>query len=243
MVKCSNLTGHNGSISKVKVDDNNVAISAAYDSSLLVWNLDTSECLQGLFQGHKDAVMEFEWQNSLCVSGARDGSMTMWDINTGKPLRSWQAHNGPVSKINFYSDSVDKNLIMSSGLKDGVLQIVDMRTNAPVFKDRIHGGAINLIECSLSNYLVTGSADKTVKIFDVMSGFKLMHTMNSTDAVFCGKIVHNLAICGCGDGNILAFDLDQGKCIYGYGADSMGAVNCLQVADDLSGIVTGGDSG
>ena len=49
MVKCSNLTGHNGSISKVKVDDNNVAISAAYDSSLLVWNLDTSECLQGLF--------------------------------------------------------------------------------------------------------------------------------------------------------------------------------------------------
>lgn len=42
-VVCTDLTGHNGSISKVKVDDRNIAISAAYDASLLVWNLDTLE--------------------------------------------------------------------------------------------------------------------------------------------------------------------------------------------------------
>jgi WD40 repeat protein len=44
IVKCSDLQGHNGSISKVKVDDRNIAISGSYDSSLLVWNLDTLEC-------------------------------------------------------------------------------------------------------------------------------------------------------------------------------------------------------
>jgi WD40 repeat protein len=49
VVKCNDLQGHNGSISKVKVDDRNIAISAAYDSALLVWNLDTLECCQGLF--------------------------------------------------------------------------------------------------------------------------------------------------------------------------------------------------
>ncbi len=85
-VKCTNLTGHNGSISKVKVDAYNVAVTAAYDSSLLVWNLDTKECLTGLFNGHKDAVMEFEWVNSLVVSGARDGSVAVWDINTGSSI-------------------------------------------------------------------------------------------------------------------------------------------------------------
>jgi WD40 repeat protein len=41
---CKDLVGHNGSISKVKVDNRNVAISAAYDSALLVWQLDTLEC-------------------------------------------------------------------------------------------------------------------------------------------------------------------------------------------------------
>jgi WD40 repeat protein len=45
VVKCQNLVGHNGSISKVKVDDQNIAVTSAYDSSLLVWNLDTKECL------------------------------------------------------------------------------------------------------------------------------------------------------------------------------------------------------
>jgi WD40 repeat protein len=86
LVKCVNLTGHNGSISKVKVDGNNVAITAAYDSSLLVWNLDTRECCQGLFNGHKDAIMDFEWANSLVVSGSRDGSLAVWDINTGQTI-------------------------------------------------------------------------------------------------------------------------------------------------------------
>ena len=83
VIKCQNLQGHNGSISKVKVDKHNVAVTGAYDSSLLVWNLNTLECLQGLFNGHKDSVMEFEWENSLVVSGARGGSMAIWDLNTG----------------------------------------------------------------------------------------------------------------------------------------------------------------
>ena len=68
------------------VDSNNVGISSSYDSSLLVWNLDTIECAQGLVNGHKDPVVEFEWNNSLVVSGDRGGSMALWDINTGQSI-------------------------------------------------------------------------------------------------------------------------------------------------------------
>ena len=41
-----------------------------------------------------------------------------------------------------------------------------------------------------------------------MTSIKPVAVMNCTDAVFCGKVFDNLAIVGCGDGNILAFDLD-----------------------------------
>ena len=86
-------------------DDQNIGISSSYDSSLLVWNLDTLECAQGLFNAHKDAVVEFQWRNSLVVSGDRGGSMAIWDINTGKAVREMKgAHSGAVSKINFFSD-------------------------------------------------------------------------------------------------------------------------------------------
>ena len=97
-VKCQDLVGHNGSISKVAVDAQNVAISSAYDSSLLVWRLDGLECVQGLFHGHKEAVLEFSWANSLCVSGDKAGGIAIWDINCGKALLSRQAHAGAVAK-------------------------------------------------------------------------------------------------------------------------------------------------
>lgn len=48
---------------------------------------------------------------------------------------------------------------------------------------------------------------------------------------------------GCGDGNVLSYDLQSGECLYGYGADSVGAIHCLGINDDRDCIVTGGDSG
>lgn len=57
-------------------------------------------------------------------------------------------------------------------------------------KERVHGGAINFLDTSLSSFIITGSADKTVKKFDVMSGFKAAGPpMTTTDAVFCGKVI------------------------------------------------------
>lgn len=100
-----------------------------------MWNLDTLECAQGLFNGHKDAVVEFNWKHSLVVSGDRGGSMAIWDINTGKCVKSMKgAHQGHISKIEFYSDGVDNNIIMSTGMKDGQLCIHDMRSQNMVSK-------------------------------------------------------------------------------------------------------------
>ena len=94
-----------------------------------------------------------------------------------------------------------------------------MRSHQLVKKSQIHGGAINVLESSMSGFIVTASADKTIKTFDVYSGFKPLSIMNSTDAVFCGEVLENLILVGCGDGNILCFNLDNNECLYGYGAD------------------------
>ena len=107
-----------------------------------------------------------------------------------------------------------------------------------------------MLTCNSSGQIVTGAADKMLKLFDLRSGsgqsLSPVMTMQATDAVFCGEVVgeSNLIIVGCGDGNILAFDTNQdGECIYGYGADDVGAVHCLKVTPDRKAVVTGGDSG
>lgn len=121
IVRCDDLTGHKGSISKVLVDATGTAISCSYDGSLLIWDLSSKECLQGLVRGHKDAVTTFEWQNSLMVSGARNGSLAIWDINVGKAVTKTQPHEGAVSKIKFYNDAEDTSIIVSGGLNDGAI--------------------------------------------------------------------------------------------------------------------------
>lgn len=63
--------------------------------------------------------------------------------------------------------------------------------------------------------MITGSADKTVKVLDILSGFKLFNTMQTSDAVFSLETVYNLTVAGCGDGNIVVFDNDNGECLYG----------------------------
>lgn len=169
--------------------------------------------------------------------------MAFWDINTGKAIKTSRPHEGAVSKIKFYSDGGDNNIIVSAGLTDGLLCVHDMRTNGVIKSDRTHKGAINMLEISDNSFIVTGSADKTLKSTDILGGYQTMAVMNCTDAVYCGKVASNLAIAGCGDGNILAFDIDKGKCLYGYGADPQGSVNAMEFTSDMGALVCGGDSG
>lgn len=42
-----------------------------------------------------------------------------------------------------------------------------------------------------------------------------MNTMKTSDAVYCIQPVYNLTVAGVGDGNVLTYDNDTGKCLYG----------------------------
>lgn len=46
---------------------------------------------------------------------------------------------------------------------------------------------------------------------------------------------------GCADGNMLAYDLDSFECLYGYGCDSKGSINCIKILPDQFKIITAGD--
>ena len=89
----------------------------------------------------------------------------------------------------------------------------------------IHRASINFLAVSPSTgNVVTGAADKELKVFDLRGSDQLKPVISAqaTDAIFYGELLDggNLCITGCGDGNILAFDLQRGgECLYGYGCD------------------------
>jgi len=83
-----------------------------------------------------------------------------------------------------------------------------MRTSKPISSELCHRAAINFVAFTENGMIVTGSADKTIKAFELGNLKKPAVTMNATDAIFCGETLGSLVVTGCGDGNILVFDLN-----------------------------------
>jgi WD40 repeat protein len=242
-VKCKTIAEHSGSVSKLK-SENSVVLSSSYDSTVRIYDFNTCESSLGMLKGvHKGPITEFEWNNSLCVTGGRDGLISLWDINNETSIYREKLHNGQVSKIKLHTDEFDKNLIITAGINDGVLNVIDMRSNSKIFSDRIHAGAINFLETNKSNQIITGSADKSIKIIDITSGFREIGTMKSTDSIYCGDINNNFIVVGCADGSLLAYNLDTLECLFGYGCDNKGGLKNVHILEDKRRIVTSGDSG
>lgn len=248
-VKCIYLTEHEGSISKIMTDFNDpnetIFISSSYDTCIRIYNTAKFQNVCVLKGIHKKPVTEFNFTNSILISGDRDGKTVFWDLNSEKSIITKQLHQGQISNIVFHSDQGDNNLILTSGINDGMLNVFDMRTNEKVFSKVIHKGAINLLKTSPnSNLIFTGSADKTVKVFDILKGFSEISVMKSTDAVYCGDLYESsfLAV-GSGDGSLLGYNLNTFDCCWGYGVEEQGGVRCLQIEKNTNKIVTAGDSG
>lgn len=247
-VRCDNMSAHQGSISALMVDDSDVGISASYDKSLIVWDLQRQQPLTVLSGAHQAPVLTFDWHNSLVVSGDRAGVVAYWvksrqDINTGQCFNHRPTHKGQVQRVQLASDAASTNVVLSTGTNDGQLIVTDMRTHQPAYQKQIHRASINFLAMSLSNTVVTGSFDSSVKVLDAVMNYQERSTMQSTAGVLCGEMMENLVITGCADGNVNVFDIDTEECLFGYGVDNQGGVNCLATAFNRKRLVTGGDSG
>jgi WD40 repeat protein len=109
IVKCDTLMGHKTSISKLKVDENSICISASYDCTMNIWDLDDTRKSDKMFGPHKNAIMDFDWKNSLVVSGDKDGVVAFWDINAVDSFKKIKCHQGAVASVHLMSDSIDNH--------------------------------------------------------------------------------------------------------------------------------------
>lgn len=204
-------------------------VTSALDDTVRVWDLNLGRCI-GLLEGHHASVRCLQVEDNIVVTGSMDASIRLWDLS--------KAHYSP------YEDQNDKE----GGEEDSHLSSENMHDipdkphsssmqDCPLFSLEAHVDEVTALHFR-GETLVSGSADKTLRQWDLVKGrcvqtldvlwaaAQASATMNSIDgqwrttgrlpdasADFVGALqCFDAALaCGTADGMVRLWDLRSGQ--------------------------------
>ncbi|XP_038686425.1 autophagy-related protein 16 [Tripterygium wilfordii] len=167
------LTGHMDKVCAVDVSkiSSRHVVSAAYDRSIKVWDLQKGYCTSTIIFASNCNALCFSVDGQTICSGHVDGNLRLWDIQTGKLLSEVAAHSLAITSISL---SRNGNVVLTSG-RDNLHNLFDMRSLEVCGTLRASGNRVasNWSRSCLSpddNYVASGSVDGSVYIWSVSKG-------------------------------------------------------------------------
>jgi len=196
-------------------------ITGGRDKEIKIWDLETKKCATSLF--NKSVVYSLKFDGNTLATGSKDRKIRLWDLETGKQVRTL-CHKAWVSCLQFLNHN---RIVAGSG--DGRVRVWDLRSSQPVKDIKIDNsifslGWITCLACD-ENKVITGAANKLIKITDLITG-KCINTLKGhVDAVTSVQFDDSKIMSGSLDRTVKIWDfsdsglyshlspIDNGKCI------------------------------
>ncbi|KAL8673386.1 MAG: hypothetical protein Q9168_002176 [Polycauliona sp. 1 TL-2023] len=225
-------------------------VTAALDDTVRVWDLNHGRCI-GLLEGHHASVRCLQVEDNIVATGSMDASIRLWDLSKAEYSR----HESIVTGDNKDPEEDD--------ITDGPpsSQSSSMR-DCPLFSLEAHVDEVTALHFR-GDVLVSGSADKTLRQWDMVKG-RCVQTLDvlwaaaqasatldssegqwrttgrlpdaSADFVGALQCFDAALACGTADGMVRLWDLRSGQ-VHRSLVGHTGPVTCLQF-DDVH-LVTG----
>ncbi len=222
------LRGHSAAVTAVMAVDRKYLVSASADHTLRVWNAANGDPLRTLGstepphdkslllwsnaererRGHNAAVTALARIGRRVASGSRDGSVQLWDIETGEAIRAFTGGHGVIETL---IHAEDAGLLIATGSSpDVAVWSVDDANGA-----RLLHGHSSRIACAAYDrgVFVTGSLDKTVRVWDPASGRAEATLFDHADWVTAVGVdtAAGVAVSGSRDGAVIVWDIASGR--------------------------------
>ena len=147
--------------------------------------------LNKTISGHSNSINSFAIKDDVLASASNDRTICLWDIKTGQQIYSFfgsQELQAVAINNRIVAGGGFDRTITSWKLSDKTLEhIISKYRNPSSHNDVIY----TLIFSNKGDLLISGSADKTIKVWDSVTG-SLKFTLNGHTG-----IVNNLAISSC----------------------------------------------
>ncbi|KAI9679449.1 MAG: Mitochondrial fission protein [Caeruleum heppii] len=250
------IPAHNDTITALDFDyPFGTMVTAALDDTVRVWDLNAGRCM-GMLEGHHASVRCLQVEENLVATGSMDASIRLWDLSRVE-------YQPPDNRINKeVTDEDDGGLAYENPDDLPPPPPASSLRDCPLFSLEAHVDEVTALHFK-GDTLVSGSADKTLRQWDLQKGrcvqtldvlwaaAQASATQNSNDgqwrttgrlpdasADFVGALqCFDAALaCGTADGMVRLWDLRSGQ-VHRSLVGHTGPVTCLQF-DDVH-LVTG----
>ena len=146
----------------------------------------------------------------LILTGDETGKLFIHEIITKNQIRKYSSHNLSITSIDIDSSLV--KFITSS--RDCSFKYFDMINEKPI-KDykKCHNDSIMSNKFFEDNLILTGSHDKTIKLWDLRSNLLSPEIIFDNSDKICDDIciINDNYFCATGDNNIMLFDIRKNE--------------------------------
>ena len=143
--------------------------TASDDCTWKIWNLDTQENIM-TGEGHKDwiSAIDFHPAGSHLVTSGADKCIKLWDFMSSTISHTFQnVCSQPIWKLKFHDTG---DFVLSAG-GDGTIKLFDLHSLKMRQMYKQHTDDINALNFQpYTNFFVSGSADRSVSIWDMRTG-------------------------------------------------------------------------